>query len=64
MKNHRNKQHLSKSTADSKELQNTYNDISIDDLVNESKPAAIASLGKGMKNHPHFSKEVGFGLLE
>lgn len=58
-KNHRKKQHLSKSTADSKELQG--NDISFNDLVNEVKPAAIASLGK--KNMPHFSKEIGFGPL-
>ena len=61
VKNHRRKQHLSKSTADSKELQITINEISFNDLVNEVKPAAIASLGK--KKVPHFSKEIGFGPL-
>jgi hypothetical protein len=31
------------------------------DLMNEVKPAAVASLGK--KNVPHFSKEIGFDLI-
>jgi hypothetical protein len=35
--------------------------LNFNDLLQETKPAAIASLGK--KNYPHFSKEIGFGLL-
>ena len=52
---------MSKSTADSKELHITINDISYNELANEVKPAVV-SMGK--KNHPHFSKEIGFGLLD
>lgn len=50
---------MSKSTADSKDLHNSY-EMNFNDLLNEVKPAAVASLGKNQQ--PHFSKEIGFDL--